>query len=240
MSEDNSIGNFVGETAHGFLKSFLKENKTKMDKFLLTNKLGFVPEGMDFSNYKKIQEKNVFKQLKFLIGKKHPTLGIILMGMHLASFPYEKRKECVEKHRNEVYDKHGAKGVSVLNMALTGFINVYIKWLADYNVEKNPSQKELIDLYEKILDEWNHVSLFIQKSKSNSTIRNRIVNKMASSLPFIYIFASESAIKKWRKVLVEIKKEGLLTEYDYQFTSYNLHESNYEKVWIFENVSINS
>lgn len=235
MGDSGSLGNLIGETAHGYLKSFLKEKKKNLDGYFLVNKLGFVPKGMDYSDYKKIQKKNSFKQLKFLIGKKHPSLGIILLGMYLASFSYEERRDCVDKHRQEVYDKHGSLGVAILNMGLTGFIDVYIKWLSDYNVEKNPSTKELVDIYEAILKEWRDITIFVQTAKGDNTIRNKLVSKMASQIPFIYVFASASAIKKWKSILEKCKRDNILTEYDYKYNKYILNGSKYEIVWIFEN-----
>jgi len=237
MADTDSVGEFAGEAAHGFLKSFLKEKKSQLEAFFIKNNFGFVPSGMDFSDYKKLQKKNSFKQLQFLIGKNHPTLGIILLGMHIASMSHEQRKKCVDEHRQQVYDKYKGRGVSVLNMALTGFIDGYIKWLGDLYVEKNPSEKELIDIYEKILDQWNEITIFVQTSKADHTIQSRLVHKMSASMAFIYVFASESAISKWQKILDKITKDNLLTEFDYDISSHNLLDSEYEKVWIFEHVA---
>jgi len=234
MDSPDSMGHLAGQAAHGMFQEFLKGKKKSLQQYILSHKLGLVPEGLDYSSYNKIRSKNSFKQLQFLIGKRHNTLGIVLLGMHLATFSYHERSECIEQHKQEVYDKHGPEGVSVLNMALTGFIDVYIKWLTDYNVEKNPSRRELVDIYKDILREWKNITIFVQKQKADTTVRKIFETKMSSEMPFIYVFASASAIPKWKKILEACKIDKTLDEFDYHYQKYNLHGSEFERVWIFE------
>lgn len=119
----------------------------------------------------------VFKQLKFLIGK-HETLSIILIGLYIQGLDTKIKSKIIDENRQRIYNKHGTKGVSILNLATTGFIEEYIKWLSDYNIKNNPSQQELIDLYEKNLDDWKERSIFVQYIMQSSTIIEKITSKM--------------------------------------------------------------
>jgi len=51
----------LGEVGFGFFKSFLKETGEGIKSFFLKYKVGFLPEGMDYSEYQKIKNKTVFK-----------------------------------------------------------------------------------------------------------------------------------------------------------------------------------
>ncbi len=222
----------LGEASFWFFKSFLEETSEGIKKFFLKYKVGFLPEGMDYSEYQKIKNKTVFKQLKFLIGN-HPTLSIILTGLYISSLDKGLKKKIVEENKQRIYPKYKSKGVSIMNMATTGFIEDYVKWLSKYNVEKNPSQQELIDFYEKILEDWRERSIFIQSFIQNKTIINKIMSKINMEKDVFFVFASGSAIKITEESISEIAKSDL-KENSYDFLTEKLHNDENERVWIFE------
>jgi len=121
-----------------------------------------------------------------------------------------------------------------MNMGATGFIEDYVKWLSKYNVEKNPTQQELIDFYEKILEDWQERSIFIQSFMQNQTIINKIMSKINMGKEVFFVFASGSAIKLTEDSISEIVKKNYLKENSYDFLTEKLHNDENERVWIFE------
>lgn len=221
----------LGEFAFGFLKGILKESKRNAKNYLIKNKVGFLPEGMDYSEYQKIKNNTLFKQLKFLIGD-HPTLSIILTGIYLSSLDRDLKKKIAEENRQRIYDKYKAKGVSIMNMATTGFIEQYVKWLSKYNVEKNPSQKELIDFYEKILEDWTERSIFIQGHLHDKAISSKITSKMNLGKEVFFVFACEKAIINVRNSLKLIDRNV----HRYKIITEIINNNPSERVWIFEKI----
>lgn len=221
----------LGEFGFHFFKSFLKESRDNVKNYLVKYQVGFLPKGMDYSDFKKLKEKTIFKQLEFLIGN-HSTLKIILTGLYISSLNKETRKNVIEENRQKIYDKYKSKGVSIMNMATTGFIEYYVKWLTKYNVEKNPSQQELIDFYEKILEDWKERSVFIQTFMSLEIVKNKIVGKMSLDKDVFFVFASCNVIKIVEESIDSIDVNG----YGYNFYSEKLHNNYDEIVWIFEKI----
>ncbi|MBU4393362.1 MAG: hypothetical protein KJ920_13085 [Actinobacteria bacterium] len=223
----------LGEFGFGFFKSFLKETGEGIRNFFVKYRVGFLPEGMDYSEYQKIKNKTVFKQLKFLIGN-HPTLSIILTGLYVSSLDKELKKKIVEENKQRIYNKYKSKGVSIMNMGATGFIEDYVKWLTKYNVEKNPSQQELIDFYEKILEDWQERSIFIQGFMQTLIIISKILGKVNVGKDVFFLFACGNAIKTTEEAISEISINNELKESGYKFLTEKLNNDDNERVWIFE------
>lgn len=231
----NDIYENIGKTGYGFFTSFLKEVGEGIKNFFIKNKVGFLPEGMDYSVYQKIKNKIVFKQLRFMIGE-HSTLRIILVGLYVSSFDKDTKAKVLEENRQKIYDKYGQRGVSILNMATTGFIESYIKWLSEYNIRKNPSKLELIDLYEKILQEWLETTIFVQGNMPKEIVASKIFGKMNVGFGVFFVFASKSAIKITEEAIREIEIKGPLKNYGYKYSTDILNNNEDERVWIFENI----
>lgn len=188
---------------------------------------------MDYSDYQKLKNKSVFKQLRFLIGN-HPTLAIILTGLYISSMDTKSRIKVIEDNRQRIHDRYGKVGVSIMNLAKTGFIEGYVKWLSLYNVNKNPSQKELIEFYENILKDWQERSFFVQNFMDISIITNNISSKINIGKEVFFVFASGNAIKITERAIDEIEKTGLIRENKYHINNSNINSNKNEKVWIFE------
>ena len=188
---------------------------------------------MDYSDYQKLKNKSVFKQLRFLIGN-HPTLAIILTGLYISSMDTKSRIKVIEDNRQRIHDRYGKVGVSIMNLAKTGFIEGYVKWLSLYNVNKNPSQKGLIEFYENILKDWQERSFFVQNFMDISIITNNISSKINIGKEVFFVFASGNAIKITERAIDEIEKTGLIRENKYHINNSNINSNKNEKVWIFE------
>lgn len=225
----------IGEVSYGFFKIFLKETAENVKKFFVKNKVGFLPEGMDYSDFQKIKTKTSFKQLKFLIGK-HETLSIILVGLYIQNLDKERKSKVIEENRQKIYNKHGPKGVCILNFATTGFIEGYIKWLSDYNIKNNPSQQEIINLYERNLNDWQERTIFVQTVMQPNTIMEKIIGKMNMGKEAFFVFASKGAIKNVEEAIKNKYKENnlFLEEQGYDFSTESLNNNSEERVWIFE------
>ena len=192
----------LGEFGYGFLKSFLNEKIDNLKKFFTINKVGFIPEGIDYSDLQKVKNKATFKQLRFLIGK-HRTLSIIMIGLSISSLDKNIKAKIMEEHKSKIYDKHGVAGVSILNLATTGFIEGYIKWLSEYNLKNNPSQLELINIYEKNLIDWSERSIFIQGTMEKEIVFHKIRSKIDIGKDVFFVFASKSAINVTEETIKE-------------------------------------
>ena len=233
MNDDEDVFKNMGAAAYGFFKAFLKEQKENVGKFFVKNQVGFIPEGMDYSAYQSFKKKSVYKQLKFLIGN-HPTLPIVVVGLWLNSLPEKEQVQQAKDKRNEIYGEYKEKGVNILNMAVTGFMEAFVKWLSNYNIKRNLAQEELIDLYEKNLGEWSEITIFVQESHSQEVVLQKCKTKMAQDCRFIYIFASYGAIPIAEGAVLILKEEDLFKQSNYQVYTENLNREGTRQVWIIE------
>lgn len=233
MSEDTEPYEKMGEFAYGFFKSFLKEKRESLSKFFAKQKVGFVPLGFDYSVFQKLQKKTAFKQLKFLVGNHH-TLPIVTVGLWINSLDEQEQLKIAEANRDQIYKKYKEKGVNILNMGTTGFMEGFIKFLTNYALKKNPSKEEMIDIYEKTLEDWSNKTIFVQKTNSENHILHKCRNKIDQDLRFFYMFASYEAIKVSRKVVENLVKDKILQEANYEVYTEKLNIEGSRKVWIFE------
>lgn len=233
MADDPHLTTELGTFSYGFFKAFLEEQKDKIENFFSKNKVGFLPEGCNYDDIRKAQKKASFKQLNYLIGN-HETIPIVSIGIWINSLPEQQQKKIAEETRDEVYTKYKKRGVSILNMAATGFMEAFIRQLTTYNMKRNLSREELMDIYESALEDWEKITLFVQKIQSKDTIYSAIKSKLAQGLPFIYVFASYSAIQPTEEAVSQIEKEKLLEQFNYEVYKELLVTSNKKIVWSFE------
>lgn len=234
MAEDDpSLFKNLGQAAYGFFKEFLKEKQETISKFFVKNKVGFLPQGIDYSAFKNLKKKTAFKQLKFLIGNHH-TLPIVMAGLWINSLDETEQVKVIEKHRDEVYRKYGEAGVNILNMCTTGFMEGFIKFLASYNIKKNFSKEKIINTYESTLREWSIITIFVKKDSTVNYIQEKCKSKINIGHPFYYMFASYSAGKIAKEALKNLQEEGFLKESGYDISREKLNRSGSRIVWIFE------
>lgn len=237
MSPETELLTKLGNAAYGFFQSFLSEKKKQLETFFARNNVGFLPEGVDYSTIQRLKNKTAFKQLKFLIGK-HRTLPIVLNGLWFSALSEEQQLKVAEENKNEIYQRYKEEGVNILNMAATGFMESFIGFLSNYNIRRNPSQNELIDIYEAHLKKWREITIFVKKDASVNYISYKCKQKMMMGLRFIYIFASYGAIKIAKEALRQIESMGMLAAENYAMFLQPLNLEGSRKVWIFEKQDI--
>ncbi len=233
MVEDKDFAVEAGKFSYGFFKSFLNQEIDKLENFFSQNKVGFLPEGCSYDNIRKAQKKTSFKQLKYLIGN-HETIPIVSIGIWINSLPEEEQKKIAEDTRDEVYKEYKRKGVSILNMAATGFMEAFIGQLTSYSIRKDISKEELIDIYEQALEDWEKITFFVQKTQSKEMIATTIQSKLSQGAAFIYVFASYSAIQTTREAISGLEKESIIEQFRYQLYEERLEPLNNKIVWTFE------
>ena len=232
MTNDSVIYEKTGEIAYGFLKTFLKEKKNDLKNSFIKHKVGFLPPGTNYEVLQKIKRTKAVKQLEFLIGSDHFTLPIVIVGLSMVSMPENKKAEVAVDSRNAIYHKHGLKGVHILNICTTGYMDKFIMFLAKLNVSRNMSKKELIDVYEKILEDWERLTIFVQKHHSTKHIFKICESKMIQNLPFFHMFAAYGALKIAGEVTKKLNKET--KGYGYRVAQEPLNPEGSRVVWIFE------
>lgn len=239
MPDEEEIIKNVGIASYGFFKAFLNERREGAERFFLRHHIGFVPIGLDYAIFKEIKERSAFKQLKFLIGT-HTTLPIVLTGLWINSLSEDQKLNVVTENRNAVYKKYGQQGINILNMCTTGFMEAFIKFLSNYNIKKNITKEEMIEVYENELREWSRTTIFIQKTNNAQALIDKCTIKMGEDLPFFYMFASYGAVKIGKDIVNSLSKNGVLRNYNYEVTEEKLNAEGTNKVWIFEKNSMQS
>ncbi|MBI5797390.1 hypothetical protein HZA98_00615 [Candidatus Woesearchaeota archaeon] len=235
MNNESDLSQEFGKFSYGFFSAFLSEKGEQVKNFFSENKVGFLPPGCTYSDIRKAQTSQSFKQLRYLIGN-HDTLPIVSIGLWMNSLPELEQKTIAEQTRNSVYKENKKKGVSILNMASTGFMEGFIKFLTNYNLKKNLSKEELIDIYEEALEDWEHITYFVQKSELIDIVVQAIQLKIARQMSFIYVFASYGAIPVTNMAITKIESQGLLKQFKYESHREKLGSIDSKIVWIFEKI----
>lgn len=226
-----------GSAGYGFVSSFLKAKKNDIQTYLVKNQVGFIPEGFDYSDFQEVRKSQIYKRLRILFPN-HESLPILLMGLYLAGLDSDERKGQISKLKTKAYQKYKRKGVAILNIAQTGFIQGFVSYFNDLSIKEEMSQEELVDIYEDILNDWEERTFFVKNSNSEKDIRTVIISKCGVGKNLFFVFASYSAICILKKIVDCSDFQATLTQFGYDFKESQLNSCCDELVYIFEKIKI--
>jgi hypothetical protein len=185
-----------------FLK-FWNEDKFKKD-------YGFPYSIEDAKEVYAIGQSVSFKTLKECIGNKHWALNFIKVGIRISDLSDKGEREKVDLIRGEIRKTKGLRPINIVNMGSTGAIKGIVNYLDSLRM-KEYSREAIIEEFERIIYDWENVTIFVDKGSNKETIKSRIVDKVDSEIPLFFIFsygldASQIAMYS----IAELRNEGLI------------------------------
>jgi hypothetical protein len=177
----------IGTSAYNKIKENFLE-KWKDNQF--EKEFGFPPKQFILlaEKVQKIGDETYFKRLKECIGRGHWTLPFIKIGICISELS-DKGERCeIDKIRDSIHKKKGWKVLNIVNMGSTGAIRGVIEYLDDLS-KKNYSSESIIQEFERIIQQWSNIAVFVHKENSEHIIRNSIREKIRQKMPIFFIFS---------------------------------------------------
>lgn len=166
----------------------------------------------DTTELYKISKQELYKRLERCLVS-HWSMNLIALGIYISKLNELDQGELAKKVKSEVHFKYQAKGLKILAMGSTGVIDHVIGFLSDIKTEKNYSFTEMGAIFDKIVERWDEITLFVKSEDSDSLIKKSCLSYLQKDERLFFVFAYGSAVKAAIMTIAELNNEGSLSGY---------------------------
>lgn len=199
---------------------------------------GFTPEPEFASGLQQVSKSDAYNRMKECIGN-HTFLSLVKLALRIEELNDEGRTKIVERTKNEVYKKHGVQGVRVLNMGSTGVIIPIIQYMSDIKLKHDHSQTYMIDIFEKVIDQWKKITIFHKSEIGQKGLEKKIVDYMSAHYELFFVFSIGEASEQAKKAIASLSNSNKIRKKGYMFGLYSRKEDVIGKEWyswVFKNL----
>jgi len=216
----------------------IPELKVYVGDSLGIGKFGFVANKEEADSLQKIDIDPRFHRLKELIGD-HEALYLVRVGIHIMKLNDEGKRELINKIKGDVKKKHGRRGLNILNLGSTGVVFDVVSYLDTLKLRRK-TKDEIIIEFERILDEWEHITIFVTSDHDARTLFQNIQLYMILKHPIFFVFAYGSACYIAMKIIANMKNAGIIIQKNHYLFFHTLKKDKAGEVkmtWRFERTS---
>lgn len=205
-----------------------KKIREKLDE----GKYGFVPNAEEANALYDVNRKDVYLRLKECLGG-HWSLDLLRVGIYISKLKDEGKRETVRKIKDRVHEKYGRRGIKILNMGATSVIDSVALYLSDKKMRENLNPIDLALEFDKIIEGWEEVAIFIKRDEDVSQIYNRIFIYL-EKYPLFFVFAYGTAVMKASKAIAKLNNEKTIRDKKY-YVYPNFDQAGLQNnSWVFE------
>ncbi len=108
-----------------------------------------------------------------------------------------------------IRQRYGNRGVKIIYMGSTHVIHLVIDWLYDLKINKSYNIYDLVRNFERVLDDWEKVTLFVNKEMDPEVIKSEILEISKLKHDFFFIFAlGNDAVSHTQLVVAQLIKDN--------------------------------
>lgn len=211
--------------------------KEKIREKLDERKYGFVPNAEETRALYEINKKEVYQRLKVCLGG-HWALDLLRVGIYISKLNDEGKRETVHKIKDHVYSKYGPRGIKIIDMGATSVIYSVALYLSDRKMRDNMNPIDMALEFDKLIEGWDKVTIFVKKDENESPIYKKILSYM-DSYPIFFVFAYGSAVLIASRAIAKLNNEKTIQQKRYIFYTYpNIDQAGLRNnAWVFESIS---
>jgi hypothetical protein len=221
----------IGKDALGWVKLRLIELWEK-------KQYGFTPEPKIASGLQRINNTDAYRRTKECIGH-NPYLNVIRLGLRIEELSENGRADSIAKMKNDVYDKYGNEGITILNMGSTGVLMPIIQHLSNIKLEDNSSQAFMSDYFKKVIENWKNITIFHQTEHGEEALVEKIKHYMDAHIEIFFVFSIGTAGDQAKKAISTLSNDGTIQNKGYMFSLISRKEDQMGRdhfSWIFKNI----
>jgi hypothetical protein len=186
-------------------------SKNKIISIINKGKYGFVPDPREANSLQRINESPIFCRLKECIGN-HWSLNLVKVGMYIMELNDEGERKLIKEIRDRISKKYGPRGMKIIDLGSTGVIFDIIDYLDGLRMRKGYGKEYIASEFEKMLDNWYQISIFVKSKHDEDSLYNDILDHMYRKFPIFFVFAYGSASNIAMKIIAEMNNQGMITE----------------------------
>lgn len=182
---------------------------------------------------KKIGKRIRFEALKNCLGVDFWALNFIRLGMHISEISDDGERAEVDELREEIRKLKGYRASTVVKMGSTGAIAGVINHIESLMLQ-GYSRESIIEEFEKFVDEWEDITIFVRKGNNNSQIRIKILEKIDRRKRAFFVFSyGIQASKVAMYSIAELRNADQIEPRNYLMFSYLTYDGVGVKVFMW-------
>lgn len=204
------------EKASKVTPEILKFFKDKINQLWALKNTGFVMSASQAEEINKLAGTKLFHIKETL--NDHWSTELILLGLYVDKLNKEDRRKEIDGIKERVHKKYGVNGIRVINLATTGAIIPIFWYLSDLKQRKNYCATDLAIEFDKILENWKKISIFVEKDIPKTELESKIRGYMIEQKPIFFVFSyAQVASKIAFSVLVKLNNDDAFSKGGYIF-----------------------
>ncbi|MFZ3077212.1 MAG: hypothetical protein WA139_02040 [Candidatus Aenigmatarchaeota archaeon] len=180
----------------------------KLIELFFTRKYGFTSSKKHAKELYDISNTSLFQEFKNCVAS-NEYITLVREGLRISALNNEGRRPEIELIKGEVYRKYGSRGIKVLSIASTGEVKKVVEYLIDLKLRKNFNLIDLRNEFEKIVDNWEKITLFVKTDHDKDHIIKEIIWHIEQKQDLFFIFAYGSAIQHTIEIIAKLRNDGI-------------------------------
>lgn len=180
----------------------------KIREFWLSKKYGFTTAKKHANELYEISNTFLFQQFEKCIAT--PVyVTLVRDGLRISYLNDEGRRKEIDEIRKEAYERYGIRATKILDISSTGELQRVVEYLIDLKLRKNYNIFDLTKEFEKVLDDWERITLFVKSEHNIAHILKEINWHVEQKQDFFFVFAYGSAIQHTIEAIAELNNKGI-------------------------------
>ena len=235
MSEPPDLYKFFAELTVATIKDISEPVKNKIKEVWLKQEYGVTISVEESESLKKISENDFYLLFKKYLGT-HWSLNLIKVGIYISELNEEGKRERAKQLYDESFKKYGRKGQRIIQLASTGVLVPVMKYIVDLKLDRGANLIVLNREFDKILDEWEQISIPVHRDSSEEAINDEIQEKISTGYPIFFVYASGSASKIAQLTLAKMRNKNIFDNRYLMFPKIKVINAIEYCLWVFEKI----
>lgn len=230
---------FLAELGKSYVGSASKAFLNKVNKFWRKLKYGVTIKEEESNSIKKISESSFFLIFKTYLGN-HWSKDLIKVGLYVSQLNEEGHKERIKELSDEAYrnERYGKRGWRIIQFASTGVLEIVMQHIIDLKHNKDATKRDLQREFDKILDEWEKISIPVSSEMNQKMIKDVILKKMSNDYPIFFVYAASHASNTAMLTIAKMRNDHLFSGKYFPFPKHKqICDIDY-CLWVFEKVQV--
>lgn len=219
MVDDFDANKFLAELTIAVTKGLVTSTKQSIQKIWSKLEYGITLNPEESKSLKDISESEFYRIFKKYLGN-HWSINLIKVGLYISDLDEGGNQERAREIQGEVFKKYGHKGVKITHLASVGILIPVMNYIIDLKLQKDASIIVLSQEFDKILSEWDTISIPVSADLTELNLREKILQKMNNNYPIFFVFSSGRAARNTQLTLAKMNNEQLFSG-KYLMTSKN-------------------
>lgn len=199
---------------------------------------GFTPDPETARELKNITESDAYNRMKECIGPSG-YLNIVRLGLRIEKISYSRPSHEITTFRNEIYERYGREGITILNMGSTGILVPLIEHLSNMKIENNYSQKYIFDYFMDIVSNWKKITIFHRAESGTDDLIKKVTAYMEFQYEIFFVFGIGFAGEQAKKAISTLRNNKTIQKKGYMLELISRETDQMERdhfAWFFKNI----